>query len=116
MLPGYGDGFLSACLDAAGGRPESVIDQLLEGALPPEVAHLDPQMPLSHRAETLHPHVKGKGKAGMLCVLLALQAYLKVHTNLSTKSCPGCIVIMLCSFTALWHEGGGAGIRWGLPA
>ena len=72
MLPGYGDGFLAACLDAAGGRPESVIDQLLEGALPPEVAHLDPQMPLSQRAETLHPHVKGKGKTGMFCVLLPL--------------------------------------------
>lgn len=34
VLPGYGDGFLAACLDAAGQDAERVIHQLLEGTLP----------------------------------------------------------------------------------
>ena len=34
VLPGYGKGFLAACLDAAGQDAERVIHQLLEGSLP----------------------------------------------------------------------------------
>lgn len=34
VLPGYGDGFLVACLDAMGQSTELVIHQLLEGSLP----------------------------------------------------------------------------------
>ena len=34
VLPGYGDGFLTACLHAAGGDSARVITQLLEGSLP----------------------------------------------------------------------------------
>lgn len=45
VLPGYGEGFLAACLDAAGQDSERVMHQLLEGALPPELARLDPRMP-----------------------------------------------------------------------
>ena len=34
VLPGYGDGFLLACLDACGYNSERVIAHLLEGNLP----------------------------------------------------------------------------------
>ena len=34
VMPGYGEGFLIACLDAAGQNAERVIHQLLEGTLP----------------------------------------------------------------------------------
>ena len=34
VLPGYGDGFLVACLDSCGYNAERVIAQLLEGTLP----------------------------------------------------------------------------------
>ena len=46
VLPEYGEGFLAACLDAVGQDSERVIHQLLEGSLPPELARLDPHMPL----------------------------------------------------------------------
>ena len=47
VLPDYGAGFLAACLDAAGQDSERVLHQLLEGSLPPELARLDPHMPLA---------------------------------------------------------------------
>lgn len=34
VLPDYGDGFLSACLDALNSSSEAVIQHLLEGSLP----------------------------------------------------------------------------------
>jgi activating signal cointegrator complex subunit 2 len=44
LLPDYGDGFVAACLHAAGYQPEAVVNALLEGALPAAVQGLDPQL------------------------------------------------------------------------
>lgn len=55
MLPGYGAGFISACLDACGGDPERVVHQLLEGSLPPELAALDPNMPAAPPPPRVEP-------------------------------------------------------------
>lgn len=59
LFPDYGDGFLAACLSASGQDAERVINQLLEGSLPPELSRLDPKMPLQP------VNGKGKGKARM---------------------------------------------------
>ena len=65
VLPGYGAGFIAACLDACGGDPERVVHQLLEGTLPPELAALDPHMPAAPAANpAADPGGKGKGRAG----------------------------------------------------
>ena len=41
VLPGYGAGFLAACLEEYGSNPESVIQHLLEGSLSPYLQSLD---------------------------------------------------------------------------
>ena len=65
VLPGYGAGFIAACLDACGGDPERAVHQLLEGTLPPELAALDPHMPAAPAANpAADPDGKGKGRAG----------------------------------------------------
>jgi activating signal cointegrator complex subunit 2 len=47
MLPEYGDGFLAACLAQLGGSPERVLNALLEGSLPKQLAKLDTQLSLA---------------------------------------------------------------------
>ncbi|KAG1673230.1 hypothetical protein FOA52_013110 [Chlamydomonas sp. UWO 241] len=44
MLPGYGDGFLAACLHHYAMAPERVLNHLLEGSLHPDLQALDPQL------------------------------------------------------------------------
>ncbi len=62
VLPEYGEGFLAACLDAVGQDAERAIHQLLEGSLPPELARLDPNMPLLPAAAAAAPAAAAKGK------------------------------------------------------
>lgn len=45
-MPNFSDGFLAAALQHFSYNSEQVIHALLEGALPPELKALDPQMPL----------------------------------------------------------------------
>ena len=65
LLPDYGAGFVAACLEALGDSPEQVLDALLEGSLPPEVAGMDPQLSLAayqqHQAAR-QAAAAGKGK------------------------------------------------------
>ena len=47
MLPGFGEGFIAACLQQLGGSPERVLNALLEGSLPPQLQGMDQQMGLA---------------------------------------------------------------------
>jgi len=65
VLPGYGAGFVGACLDACGGDAERVVHQLLEGSLPAELAALDPHMPaVPAPAANGAAGARGEGGAG----------------------------------------------------
>ena len=44
LLPDFGDGYVAACLQQLGGSPERVLNALLEGSLPPQLAQLDTQL------------------------------------------------------------------------
>eukprot|EP00049_Salpingoeca_infusionum_P019176 m.360573 g.360573 ORF g.360573 m.360573 type:complete len:896 (-) comp19093_c0_seq1:269-2956(-) len=45
LMPDLGDGFIVACLDACGHKPEQVINRLFEDNLPPEVKSLPRDLP-----------------------------------------------------------------------
>lgn len=59
VLPGYGDGYLAACLQHFQYNSEQVIHALLEDAEPKELQGLDVQMTMDQH---LARQVKGKGK------------------------------------------------------
>lgn len=64
LLPDFGDGFVAACLQQLGNNPERVINALLEGNLPAQLASLDRQLGLAEwqaAAPTAAPP-GGKGK------------------------------------------------------
>ncbi|KAK9846540.1 hypothetical protein WJX81_006226 [Elliptochloris bilobata] len=68
VLPGYGAGFIAACLGACGGDPERAVHQLLEGTLPQELASLDPHMPAAPPANPADCGGKGKARGGAASV------------------------------------------------
>jgi hypothetical protein len=41
LLPDLGDGFVAACLEALGPKPEEVVGRVLDGSLPPHLDELD---------------------------------------------------------------------------
>eukprot|EP00884_Botryococcus_braunii_P005083 jgi/Botrbrau1/14576/Bobra.0312s0002.1 len=55
ILPDFGEGFVAACLAKMDNNPERVINSLLEGQLPSDLASLDRALPLQKPAEQVAP-------------------------------------------------------------
>lgn len=74
VLPGYGRGFLAACLDASDDDPRQVIHQLLEGSLPKHLGKMDPHLTHWQRPQagaasqraSAQPPTQGLGLADVL--------------------------------------------------
>lgn len=82
IVPGYGDGFIEACLKACNGNAQRAVNMLLEKKFPEPLAHMDPKMPKApgHFPRTLMidstyclPHTESPlHSGGVLCVSLYL--------------------------------------------
>lgn len=64
VLPGYGDGFLAACLDSCGYNVERVIAQLLEGNLPGKGSTLYTDWLHGNAVESFFPKKEGNSAEG----------------------------------------------------
>lgn len=65
LFPDYGNGFISACLEAYNQDPEDVIQRILEGNLHDDLQALDTSLekiPIPKAAVTVSRNDKGKGK------------------------------------------------------
>ncbi|KAJ2160854.1 hypothetical protein GGF46_001911 [Coemansia sp. RSA 552] len=60
MIPDLGPGFVRACLAHYGGSAEAVVNALLEGSLPPELADMD------RKAESWTPPATGRASSDVL--------------------------------------------------
>ncbi|CAG8454843.1 15988_t:CDS:2 [Acaulospora morrowiae] len=65
IFPDYGDGFIKACLTAFDNNVETVIDQLLQGTLPPNLEKLDRSM-VRYTPDKVHEDINEKEESPLV--------------------------------------------------